>query len=320
MNILITSAGRRVSLVKAFQKELKIYWPEAQVFTADNNIQLSAACQLSDQAFNLPLVEDKNYLKLLMDICLKNDIKLIIPTIDTELLLLSQNKTDFINLGITPLISSPSFIEICRNKRNVNSFFEKNNIRVAKEFSKDAYELPLFIKPISGSRSVDTYIVKKQEELRDYFFENNDLLFLEYLDHEAYEEFTCDLYYDKNSELKCVVPRKRIEVRDGEVSKAVTKKNRLVNYIKAHLGYIEGAIGCLCAQFFMHKSEHTIYGIEINARFGGGFPLTYSSGANYPRWIIEEYVFDKTLNYYDAWETDLLMLRYDHEFLIHGFK
>jgi carbamoyl-phosphate synthase large subunit len=31
------------------------------------------------------------------------------------------------------------------------------------------------------------------------------------------DEYTCDAYYGKDSELKCVVPRKRIEVRDGEV-------------------------------------------------------------------------------------------------------
>ncbi|WP_445736482.1 ATP-grasp domain-containing protein [Mariniflexile sp.] len=320
MNILITSAGRRVSLVKAFQIELKALVTEGKVMTTDFNIETSPACHVSDKAFRLPLVTDTDYLNVLIETCIDNNIKLIIPTIDTELPLLARNKKALLEHGIITIISSLEFIEICGDKRQMNSFFVKNHISVAKEYSKHDYNLPLFIKPLNGSRSIDTFIIKKHEDLMEYHFKNSDLMFLEYLDHNLYEEFTCDLYYDKNSCLKCVVPRKRIEVREGEVSKGVTQKNILVNFIKEHLGHIEGAVGCLTSQFFKLKTKDTVYGIEINARFGGGFPLTYYSGANYPKWIIQEYLFNKEIEPFDDWETDLLMLRYDNEVLIHGFK
>ncbi|WP_308991969.1 ATP-grasp domain-containing protein [Mariniflexile litorale] len=320
MNILITSAGRRVSLVKAFQKELKTLIPEGKVMTTDFNISLSSACRVSDGAFQLPLVTDSDYLNLLINVCLQNNIKLIIPTIDTELLLLAQNKQLLIKNGITPIVASHDFINICRDKRQMSSFFIENNIKVAKEYSKYDYKLPLFIKPFNGSRSVDTFIINSHEDLTEYHFKNENLMFLEYLDHSKYEEFTCDLYYDKNHYLKSVVPRQRIEVRDGEVNKGITKRNVLVDYIKEHLSYIDGAIGCLTAQFFKHLSKDKIYGIEINARFGGGFPLAYAAGANYPKWIIEEYLFNKDIAFYDAWEDNLLMLRYDNEVLVHDYK
>ena len=320
MNILITSAGRRVSLVKAFQAELKALLPDGKVMTTDFNIEMSSACHVSDRAFQLPLVTDKNYLDILIDTCIKNNIKLIIPTIDTELLLLAKSKKVLLKYGITPIISSQKFIDICRDKRTMNSFFTDNNINVAKEYSKYDYKLPLFIKPLNGSRSVDTFIIKKHEDLIEYHFKNKDLMFLEYLDHDQFEEFTCDLYYDKNSDLKCVVPRKRIEVRDGEVNKGITKNNILVNYIKERLNHIDGAIGCLTSQFFKHIGEDLVYGIEINARFGGGYPLTYASGANYPKWIIQEYLFNQEIDFFDKWEDNLLMLRYDNEVLVHDHK
>ncbi|GAA4231935.1 ATP-grasp domain-containing protein [Postechiella marina] len=320
MNILITSAGSRVSLVKIFQKELKNIWPESKVMTTDYNTNLSAACNISDKAFKLPLISHKDYFNSLLNVCKANNIKLIIPTIDTELLLLANKKEVLLSHGITAVISSEKFVNACRNKRSIHRFFEQKDIQIAKEYSKTNYELPVFIKPIHGSRSIDTYTITKQEDFIDYHFKNDDLMFLKYLDHNYYKEYTCDLYYDKNSNLKCVVPRKRIEVRNGEVSKGVTEKGVLVSYIKEKLGYIDGAIGCLTAQFFKHLETDEIFGIEINARFGGGFPLTYFSGANYPKWLIQEYLLNETPldNFYEDWEDNLLMLRYDKEVLVHG--
>ncbi|AUP77241.1 ATP-grasp domain-containing protein [Flavivirga eckloniae] len=320
MNILITSAGRRVSLVQAFQKELKELVPEGMVMTTDFNTNLSAACQVSDKAFQLPLVDDKNYLNNLLEICINNNVKIVIPTIDTELLVLAKSINTFLKHGITPIISSEEFINVCRDKREMSTFFKERGINVAKEYSKYDYKLPLFIKPYNGSRSVDTFVIRNHEELTEYHFINKDLMFLEYLDHDVYDEYTCDLYYDKNHNLKSVTPRKRIEVRDGEVNKGITKRNALVDYIKEHLSHVEGAVGCLTAQFFKHSNEDEFYGIEINARFGGGFPLTYLAGANFPKWLIQEYFLGEEIDFYGDWKEDLLMLRYDNEILVHDYK
>lgn len=322
MNILITSAGRRVSLVRAFQKELKKVYPDAKVIAADANPSLAAACHAADDYFEVPRLDHPEYINTLISRCKEHKVKLVVPTIDTELLLLAKNRALLEENQITPVISSIGFIEKCRDKRVIHDFFEAHGIAIAKEYSKDNYKLPLFIKPIDGSRSVDTYLIKTKDDLTDYHFENEKLMFLQYIDHEDYEEFTCDLYYAKDHTLKCAVPRKRIEVRDGEVNKAVAQNNGLVPYIRKKIGFVEGAVGCLTAQFFMHKSDDSlIYGIEINPRFGGGYPLSYLAGANFPKWIIEEYMLDKQIDdQFDCWEDNLLMIRYDDEILVHGYK
>lgn len=322
MNILITSAGRRVSLVRSFQKELKALDPMGKVFTTDSSPILSAACQVADNYFKAPRLDEPDYIDVLIDLCKTHSIRLIIPTIDTELLELAQNKERFKEEGIIVVISSVDFVSKCRDKRLIHEFFRDNNVQVAKEYSKEDYQLPLFIKPTDGSRSVDTYIVKAEADLTEYHLNNDKLMFLEYLDHDDYDEFTCDLYYGKNHKLKCVVPRKRLEVRDGEVYKALTENNALVPYIRKNLAHIEGAIGCLTTQFFLHKSDSSkIVGIEINPRFGGGYPLSYLSGANFSKWIIEEYLLGKQIEEkFEVWESDLLMIRYDDEIIVHGYK
>lgn len=321
MNILISSAGRRVSLVRAFQKELKKIFPQAKVFASDANPILSAACQVADGHFKVPLQSDPTYFDVLIKNCIAHDIKLMVPTIDAELLPLAKNKKRLLELGIMPVISAEDFVGKCRDKREIHTFLEAKEVAVAEEYSKSDYKLPMFIKPTDGSRSIDTYLIRNEDDLIPYHFENEKLMFLEYIDHDLHDEFTCDLYYDKENKLKCVVPRKRIEVRDGEVYKALTVKNHLVDYIKTHLGQIAGAVGCLTAQFFVHKTKSNVYAIEINPRFGGGYPLSYLAGANFPKWILTEYFSDeKIANNFDCWEDELLMIRYDDEILVHGYK
>ena len=321
MNILITSAGRRVSLVQAFKEELKNLFPEGKVFAADARPNLSAACQVADSFFHLPRVDEPDYTEVLLSKCKSLEIKLVIPTIDTELEVLAKSKDLFAAAGTTLLVSDMKLVEKCRDKRLIHSFFTENGVNIAKEYNRDDYKLPLFLKPYDGSRSVDTFLIKDAKELTAYHLNHKKLMFLEYLDHNLYDEYTCDLYYARDHKLKCVVPRKRIEVRDGEVSKGVTKKDVLVNYIKKNLSFIDGAIGCLTVQFFKHKKDDLIYGIEINPRFGGGYPLSYIAGANFPKYIIEEYLLDKEVpEQFNSWKTDTLMLRYDHEIIVYGYK
>lgn len=322
MNILISSAGRRVSLVRAFQKELQNASKKSKVYAADSEPELSAACHVADDFFGVPRVSHANYLATLVKSCKARNITIIIPTIDTELELLAENKGLLAEYGITVLISSMGFIRKCRDKRETHSFFSERKIKVAKEYTKEDYTLPLFIKPYDGSRSVDTFVIKSKEDLTDYHFENEKFMFLEYLDHDTYEEYTCDLYFGKDNTLKTVVPRKRLEVRDGEVYKALTCNNTLVKFIAKRLGKIDGAVGCLTLQFFVNKeNSKDIYAIEINPRFGGGYPLSYLAGANFPKWIIQEYLFDKSIpESFDVWEDKLLMIRYDDEILVHGYK
>ncbi len=321
MNILITSAGRRVSLVQAFKRELKKVFPKSKVMVTDAAPQLSAASQAADESFIIPRVNHPDYISILIDICVANNVKLVIPTIDHELLLLANNEKILNDHGIYPIISSVKFVKICRDKRFTHEFFNSKGIEVAKEYTKENYEFPMYIKPYDGSRSVDNYVVKAQDELKSYHFENDKLMFLEYLNRDLYDEYTCDLYYDKKGILKCAVPRKRIEVRDGEVSKGLTVHNELVPFIKKNLATIEGAKGCLTTQFFMHKKNYGIKGIEINPRFGGGFPLTYAAGANYPNWIIREYLLDEQIeDGFSSWEPNLLMLRYDAEIFLHVYQ
>ncbi len=321
MNILISSAGRRVSLLKAFKNELKAFFKEGKVFCADNKPELSPACQLSDGSFRMPLLSDKNFINELLEISVKNNIKIIIPTIDTELSILTKNKELFLQNGISIIISDENLIKESFSKILTQKLFERVNIKYPKIYNKQNPSFPLISKPEFGSSGKNIFVVNNKSELTIKMIEDEEAIFFEYLNPKEFTEFTVDLYFDKNSNLKCLVPRERIEVRGGEVSKGVTRKNKLYNILKDKLKHIEGANGCITMQFFVSNTDdNNFYAIECNPRFGGGYPLSYLAGANYPKWLIQEYVFNQEIPFYEDWEENLLMLRYDSEVLVHGFN
>lgn len=319
-NILLTSAGRRVSLLRAFQKELKAIGITSKVFATDLYPEFSAACQIADGFFKVPRVTEPDYIEALLDICLNNEIKIIIPTIDTELKVLSLNKEKFKKNNITVIVSDPPLIKKSRDKRLTIELFTELGIHSPKLIDKYNPVFPVFIKPYDGSCSKDIFVVKDETMLMKSHLINDKLIFMEYLEPEDHQEYTIDLYYGKDSELKCSVPRKRIEVRSGEINKGITCKNFLVSFIKEKLNKLNGAMGCITLQVFVNLTNKEVFGIEINPRFGGGFPLSYAAGANYPEWIIREYLMGESIQYYEGWEDSLLMLRYDDEVLVHGSK
>jgi carbamoyl-phosphate synthase large subunit len=315
-NILILSAGRRVALVRAFQTELKKKFPFSKVFTAEANPEWSSACRVSDEFFTIPRVDNENYINSILELCIKKEIKIVIPTIDTELLVLSDSKGLFLLNSIQIVISDFDLISKCRDKRQTNILFKDLKINIPSAIDKMNLSFPLFIKPYDGSLSKDIYLINCKEELTDSLLKNPKLMFMEYINPKDFNEYTIDAYYDKNSNLSCLVPRRRIEVRGGEISKGKTEKLNFYNILKDKLGFIKGAKGCLTIQFFIGKETEDIIGIEINPRFGGGFPLSYASGANYPGYIIQEYIMNETIDFNDNWIENRVMLRFDSEVIL----
>ena len=318
MNILITSAGRRVSLINAFKIASKQLNTESKIFITDLNLRRSPASYFVDDSFKVGLFNDPDYVKDLLAICLKNKISILIPTLDTELILLAKSKSIFKANGIDIVISDLNLIEILRDKITTNTFFNSLNIKTPVIFNKDNMKFPVFLKPLNGSNSKGIYKAENIKEIKPSDLESNNMMILENIDNTIYDEYTIDLYYDKNSFLKCIVPRIRLKVVGGESNQGITKKNEVLDFVKDRLNFIEGAIGCLTLQVFSRKSNPLdIIGIEINPRFGGGYPFSLNAGANFPEFIIREYILNEQIEYFDEWKNNCLNIRYENEIVIY---
>ena len=316
-NILITSAGRRVSLVKAFKTASKLLKINTKVFITDLDPKTAPVSYFADKSFKIGFFNSSNYINDLLEICTKNNVSTIVPTIDTELIQLANAKSVFKANGIDIIISNLELIEILRDKITTNTFFNSLNIKTPAIYNKDTMKFPVFLKPLNGSNSKGIYKADNIKEIKPSDLESKNMMLLEYIDNTIYDEYTIDLYYDKNSNLKCVVPRIRLKVVGGESNQGITRKNEVLDYIKDKFNFLEGAIGCLTLQVFSKKSTPSdIFGIEINPRFGGGYPFALNAGANYPEFILREYLLNEKIQYFDKWKNNCLNIRYENEIVI----
>jgi len=314
VNILVLSAGRRVSLLRGFQR---VVGPRGgRVLGADLSPEMSAACHVADESFVLPGVLSDEYPDALLEACSRHEIGLAIPTIDTELPVLASLREKFAGQGTEIVVSDPAFVDICADKRTTNAWFEQHALPVPKPMAGGALTFPAFAKPYDGSLSKGIHVLRSESDLTPAVLNDPKLIFSEYLDPADNAEFTCDLYFDRRHELRCVVPRERLVVRGGEVAKARTAKNEIVDELFEKLSMVPGARGCLTLQVFRNRNSGALAYIEINARFGGGYPLARHAGAEYERWLVEEYLKAGTIDRFDDWQDRLIMLRYDDEIVV----
>src|SRR5258706_2511937 len=143
---------------------------------------------------------------------------MVVPTIDTELMILSRNKGVFQRYGVQVVISAPALVEKCRDKRLIHDFFGQRGIETPRPIDKNDPSFPLFIKPYDGSLSADTFVIHNAGDLRECHHTNEKVLFMEYIDRQQHDEYTVDMYYDRTSHVRCIVPRRRLLVRAGEIN------------------------------------------------------------------------------------------------------
>lgn len=320
-NILFTSSGRRVSLIKLFKEVYHTNNISGKIITADLKNSAPSAF-ISDKHYIVPRVDNGNYLLELLKICEKENINLVIPLIDTELLLLSENRHLFEELDVKLFVSGTLLNEIACDKVKTYQFFKENNIETPKVFSNEEltekiYEFPLLIKPYNGSSSKGVTKVHTEKELsffKDYIANSIVQEFIEGI------EYTVDVMVDFYGNIKTIVPRRRIETRAGEVSKGITKKDiDIIHAVEKVINVLPEPIGCLTLQCFK-KDNGDITFIEINPRFGGGIPLSIKAGANFPLWTINSTKGEKFLEEDFSWKENLTMLRYDEAIFIERLR
>jgi carbamoyl-phosphate synthase large subunit len=293
-------------------KQLKI---DASLLGTDTT-ELSPALQLCDQRFSVKPTTHTGYIKQLLSIVKANKIKLLVPTVDLDLKRLALNKSKFATMGCRVLVSDPEVIDICQDKRKTYRFLVKNGfdtaltMSVRSALSKKKIEWPCFLKPWDGYASRGNAVVNNRRELLFYSKRIPNPICQELVEG---TEYTCDVYVDFAMKGRCVVPRKRIEVRAGEVSKGQVEKNACIMSEATTLVEKLGAgPGVITLQLFL-TDDGKIKFIEINPRFGGGAPLSIKAGADFPKWILQELTGKKPNIRSNSIKDGLIMLRYDSE-------
>ena len=217
--ILFTGVGRRVELMQAFRQAANRLNVILKLYGADIAGTASSALAFCDYTRKVCGMRDTDYIPQLLRICEADHLDLLIPTIDTDLLVLSQNAAKLDEIGTKVLISKSDKIAICRDKNYTADFFESCGLKAP--WTVNDYQLyhgpyPCFIKPKDGSSSINAYKVENESELKVYAEQVGDYIVQPFIEG---TEYTVDIFCDYEGNPVFITPRIRVAVRAGEVLK-----------------------------------------------------------------------------------------------------
>lgn len=305
MNLLLTSVGRRSYLVDYFREALK---GEGLVHAANHVV--SAAFPAADRTVLTPLIYDCGYIPFLLDYCRENRIDLLISLFDIDLPVLAAHRDEFERIGTTVVVSDPETVEICNDKWKTCEFLKRQDLPAPATFltvegALEAVErgeicFPVMVKPRWGMGSLAIYEADDAEELRVFFRKSHKKITETYLKYEAGQdpehcviiqeklkggEYGLDVINDLEGRYQTTVQKKKYAMRSGETDCAKTVRIEALEELGRTVSGLFRHRGNLDMDVFYTDGRFVI--LEMNARFGGGYPFSHMAGVNLPEAMIK---------------------------------
>lgn len=247
---------------------------------SDINPLNSARC-LSDDFAEVPRCDDELLWVKIEKILKDKKIDIVIPSLDETLLEWSDRKAFFKLKGIDVIISDPDSIRIFQDKWLTYNTFVENDFPTPKSSLEYVYPL---VKPRFGRGSQGILINEKPETMEGKI--SQEML--------GGKEYTIDCFYDYEHNPVYIIPRIRVDVKEGKSTKGeVVKHSGIVDYIKEFSKKIK-FIGPINYQCFV-TSNNKIKFIEINPRIAGGMALGIEASENWISLIIDNIIFKKKI-------------------------
>lgn len=316
MKILFTSVGRRVELMQAFKKAAKELGLDLTIIGADIS-KTAPALFFCDESINICRIREPQYIPQLLAICEKEKVDCLIPTIDTDLLLLAENKEKFEAVGTRVLISAVDKVKICRDKRFTADYFISLGLKSPVPVDAvEKYQMgyPAFIKPKDGSSSVDAYKVTNEADLKTYAARINDYIIQPFI---SGKEYTIDIFCDYEGNPVFITPRERLSVRAGEVMQTrICQDDVMIAEMKTLIADYKPC-GQITVQLIRDENTGENYYIEINPRFGGGAPLSIKAGADSARAVLRMLNGEKLIYEEKAARDQAIYSRFDQSICVY---
>jgi len=330
INILFTCAGRRNYLINYFKEALGTH---GKIIAVDN--QTSAPAMLdADIAIQVPSIYEENYIETLKTIIVAHKVNAVISLNDLELPILSKNRAELESTGARVLISNPHTIDISFDKLKTYHFFKKNGIKTPKtyisvsgvlnEIEQGNLQYPLIVKPRWGSASIGIDIVENEEELllskklqeiklkKSILFNaskddlEESIIIQEKLNG---DEYGMDILNDFNGKPYGCFVRKKLSMRSGETDKAVSIISEKFSDLGKKIGLKTEHIGNMDCDFFVVDGE--VYFLEMNPRFGGGYPFSHEAGINTPAIYLAWLQGDPNIDAHNKYKAGISFSKYD---------
>ena len=311
MNILLTSAGRRTYLVDYFKQALGA---EGLVYAA-NSVK-SPALEQADGAVLTPLIYDAAYIPFLLNFCKTHGIGLLVPLFDVDLPVLAAHRAEFSAEGVVLAVSEMETLAACNDKARMAERLCAAGIPTPKLCLSEAnvrdrllagrLQFPLLLKPRFGMGSIAVERVETEAELSVLAERCRREIQKSYLRYETAEtlsepllfqqwvegaEYGLDVVNDFSGQYMTTIVRRKLAMRAGETDEAVVlgetdEAYPLLTELGKKLSKVFAHIGNMDVDVLLQREKDggsVPYVIDMNARFGGGYPFSQLAGADLPR-------------------------------------
>lgn len=317
INLLFPSVGRRVELIRAFKRAYAALGISGTIIGLDID-PLAPAFQVVDRPYIAPRTSSPDYVPYLLEISTREQAHAIFPLIDPDIPILALNRDQFEALGVRIGTISRNAIDVVDDKWAATRFFQSLGIPTPTTYSPEALpgetaEFPLIVKPRRGSASQNVFRVNNARELEFFVNYVSEPLVQEFV---SGAEITNDVLVNFEGEVLAVVSRQRLQVRGGEVVKSVTIKDAVIAAYCAQIAESLSTTGPITVQCIMKGNVPCF--TEINARMGGGLPLSIAAGVDFPAIILAHLaqIRDAAGLLTHQYQAGLFMTRFDESFFI----
>jgi carbamoyl-phosphate synthase large subunit len=287
VNVLVTSAGRRVKIVDYFRRTLR----GAGLVMAVDCDQTAPALHAADRYQLVPRIEHPDYVESLLNICRMHRIAAIVPLLDPELSLLSAARELFRGVGTQVVVSPSVVVETTLDKQATHDFLVRHALpciptygdpdAVRERLAVGSLRFPLFVKPRRGSASIGVNRVEDAMQL-DLACGSADVVIQPYMEG---PEYGVDAYVDLlTKEVVSVFLKRKLLMRAGETERSVSVQDAAMTELVIEVLSVFGALGPIDVDCFREGDKYLVG--EVNPRFGGGYPHAYESGENFMQLLV----------------------------------
>lgn len=282
MNVLITSASRKVWLVRAFQRAVEAEGGGTVV--AVDASPYSPALHVADKGYLVPRGLGQDFFERILEIAALHQVGLIVPTRDEELPVFARRRSIFSEAGVHVMTADEPSIEVCQDKRAFVEYCLEHGFHVPRVLDSPFQNVrfPVFVRAPVGKAGRSAFRAASLEELQYFLQSVPDPIVQEYVDA---AEYTVDVFADANGRVLSAVPRLRMTIFGGESFVGKTVNHPDIVRETTRLVESLGLVGFATVQCFWHEDKAKF--IEINPRIGGGANLSIAAGADTPRMALQ---------------------------------
>jgi carbamoyl-phosphate synthase large subunit len=307
MNILVTGAGgpAGVGTIKALK--------ETHFVVAVDSNNLAPGLYLAQNGYVVPSAGDSKFIPKILEICDKENVSLIIPTVSEELLPFSKKMQMFNKKGVKVAVSSQASIEVANDKLKTYDFFKGESF-CPEVYSELNPKFPCVVKPINSRGSRGFYICENSADLKVALEKNRrngyQSVVMELLKGTEYSIYgLSDL---SGQPLVCVINKRIRALGESKVAKIVLSPE--LEDLAAQIAGKLNLVGSWNVQLMGYNCFFKL--VEVNPRVAGSLSLVEASGLKYVDLLIKIFTGGKIKPSELRFKPGIIMTRYNEEFFL----